>query len=530
MGLLQYLKDKKLDYDINKLGRLLKVMEQRFQFNAYRTYVPASLMASDKINKTLVECLVWYSGDIAALLEWYRNNPTDDQLGAFWNVVGDRDRKIHSGLPQLIVNKMPTIIFGSGYSINPVVYTEDGAINEEQTNRAKDVLAELMEKLEIHSKLMQGEEKKSWSGHLAVKISFDLTLTPYPIVEMYDRRYFDIVKRRGITQGIIFKTYYDLGENKYTLKEYYTTNENGYARIESHLYGYNKEAKEVEMELATIPQTATIEPIVDLEIKGMLAFELANIVPKDLINGNPYGESDINSFSTYDSLDEVMTAIVQEIRDNKTIRYIPESMIPKDANGDFRRLNKMVTNYIKTESDIDQNAKREITTTFINDKTMEHFEKYKILITNACNQAELSPLSLGITGLESISSSDKSTRERAKVTLEMRNKKVVLWRAFLKTFVTQLLISWDWLNDNRIGLDYDRLDVNVTFNDYIGSSQEERLALWGNALTQGVASIDMAVNKIHQGELTEEEIQEEINKIRFEKGMSVDTPETLQIE
>ena len=528
MGLVSYVGDKILDYRVKKLRGLLEVLEKRYQFNAYRTYVPTALTNSEKMNRALVEALVWYSGDIAALMDLFQKDATtyNEYQGMFWNVVLDTDRKVHSGLPRLIVSKMPTVIFGSGYQVECVVYNEDGTVNEEKSsvvNMAKDML---FEKLDLHNKLMQGEEKKSWSGHIAAKMSVDPSISNSLILEIYDRRYFDIYKPRGVLKYIDFKTYYETVKEKYVLRERYTTNEDGMAVIENHLYIY-KNGEEKEVPLTTLDETKELEEIKVFTIKGMLALEMPNIVAQDLINGNPYGRSDIQSSSTYDALDEIMTAIVEEIRDNKTIRYIPENMIMKNSDGGFIKFNDRIKNFMKVSGDKDQNGNNTITTTVIDDKTLAHYEKYKILIANACNQSELSPLSLGITGLESITSSDASTRERSKTTLEMRNKKVILWKAFMKKLFTQLMIVNDYVSAKPLGINYDTLDINVNFNDYVGTTIEERLAIWGAGMVGGYVSVEEGVNRIYADEKSKEAKQEEINQLKIEKGIAIESPEVL---
>jgi hypothetical protein len=76
------------------------------------------------------------------------------------------------------------------------------------------------------------------------------------------------------------------------------------------------------------------------------------------------------------------------------------------------------------EGSLDQSSKNEPIVQQIQDKTASLIEKFKNALVTAINNAGLSPLALGITGLESISAGESSQRERNRVTLETRKDKI----------------------------------------------------------------------------------------------------------
>lgn len=122
-------------------------------------------------------------------------------------------------------------------------------------------------------------------------------------------------------------------------------------------------------------------------------------------------------------------------------------MIPQDESGvPLLNLAKWITNYQKVTGDQDQGTNSEIQIQEIPDKTASLAEKYLKYLTNAINLAGLSPLALGITGLEAINAGETSQKERNRVTLETRSDKINnYWKPFLKEVTLQLLNFNNWL-------------------------------------------------------------------------------------
>jgi hypothetical protein len=260
----------------------------------------------------------------------------------------------------------------------------------------------------------------------------------------------------------------------------------------------------------------------------------------------------MGAIDSYDALDEVYSEIVKELRDNKTMRYIPDTMFASDDEGKVQEYNDFVTNHVKVHASLDQNAKNEINITQIQDKTEQHKEKWKVALTTAINKAGLSPLALGITGLEAVNAGEQSQRERNKATLETRAMKLKLWTPFMSKLLLKLLEFNSWMQMqtkdvyaedgttvtgtaqlvnqegiDKIDIDWANCNVFVKFGDYITESQSEKMTTWGNAKQQGIASIEQVIDEIHP-EWSEEQKLAEVNRIKFEQNMSFDTPDTLQ--
>lgn len=526
---------------LNRLEADLLMIAQRkdsvIRFNPKGAFADA-MRGSDGYTARIEEYRVWYTGVAANIRELYKSKYVDvDSINYFWRRVPFKVRMCHTGLPGLISRKMATVLFGSSYKITASVYKDKSSeIDEIASAKAQEIIDNLRVICDVDERFESAAQNESWSGHVFLKLSHDVSLTPYPILEVATVRDAEVVKERGITKAIIFHYYYTRNHKEYRLDEWYTTDTSGDACILYKLYVLDGN-KEKEVALTTLPDTAELKDFVYKGLKGMLAFDKPNLTPSHEFPDSPYGASDYEGgIDSFDALDEVYSMIVQELRDNKTIRYIPDSMIPKDKDNSSTLLDDdFVTNYIKIKGDPDQDGKDKIETTFIKDKTEEHLAKYRTYLTTAINNAGLSPFALGITGLESINSSAESQQERNKVTLETRSRKLKLWVPFMEDVFTQMLIMNSWIQHNtsaiqeafeKMDLNFNNLKLNIEFNDYVQDSVEKKITTWGNAKNQKVASTYEAVRRIHP-EWDDEQVDNEVNLIRFEDGMSLDNPNNL---
>jgi|SRR5690554_4995529 len=561
MGLFQRFKDYRLKKRLKRLEVDLKMLRNKINFDPRFAYDIDDLDSPEAYTRRLIEYRTWYTGDKRQLRNLYRNNIKDESINYFWYKAPHSARMIHSGIPGLISTKMATVLFGGGFQADAVVYKEDSDEKDEtKSKQAQDLLEGLLRICNVSQRLENGAENESWGGGIFFKFSHKVSLSNYPILETADATRGEAVFERGILVAVIFKYWYQHKKTMYRLEEIYTTNEDKDAIIRYELYELLANGEEAQVELESIPEGLELKYTSDGEqrlndndefvyegLKGMLAFYKPNKTPSHEFINSDYGASDYEgAIDSFDALDEAYSELIQELRDNKTIRYIPENMIPMRTITlhDGRQVqepmmpDEFVTNYVKITGDEDQNTKNEITIKQIPDKTKEHLDKYKTALTNAINNAGLSPVALGITGLEAIDASAESQQERNKATLETRSKKLKLWIPFLEDLFMQMLQLNSWMQQNttadqdafaKLDLDFNNLDINVSFGDYITTKQEDKILTWGAAKAQGVASVETAVDKIHD-EWTEAQKLEEVQRIKFQNSMAMDTPETLQFE
>ena len=544
------------------------MLENRIKFEPKYSKLSTDIFSSDKFTRKMTEYLVWSLGDVEVIREFFlngghlKNQTTAISPNLFWETAPSDYRFVHSGVPALISAKMSTILFGKGITYDVNVIDEQGNENEDQSETTRKLVEELLRETRFEEFLMKSGASASWGGHVFLKLSYDIGLSQYPILESVDIRNGDEIRKRGITKAVVFHSWYQkkLGGGKvvqYRLDETYRTvepqdlqavpevrdalrGEVGESVIEYRLFQMADDGKETEVPLDTIEETQDIlQPVVVFNgLRGILAFGVPNKLPNNDFVDCPYGASDYaHSTTAFDALDEVMSEMARETRDNKSIREWPADLLPKDSDGLIGGPNPYMRNVIKKRMDESEGADNSPSVSTIEDKTESLIVKYKQAIATACNNAEISPLALGITGLESVSAGENSQRERNKATLETRNKKLQIWGPALEKLLERMLAFYAWIQRNVDGIetnpllkdmDLSKTKVSIHFPDYIISSDSENITTWGDAIMKKVADTQTAVENIYPDRTKEQQL-EIATRIRFEQGISSDNPNALQM-
>lgn len=261
--------------------------------------------------------MLWYRGDPTELHQYYTQ--IDDMMGnsKFWaaqSTDGVDFRKIHTGLPALIVDMLADIIIDSLNSID-IAKNDDAQKNWdkiEEDNNFKDTVKQAIIDVFIEC-----------DG--AFKISYDTDISEYPIIEFYSGHNVEFVYKRGRIVAIIFKTKYKKKNAEYLLKERYDKN-----GISYRLY-----RNETIVKLDELDETKDLKEVTDNNF--MMAVPMMfNKSKKFKGRGQSIFDKKIDDF---DSFDEVWSQWIEALRDNKTQTYIPEELIPTNDNGDLLKPN-----------------------------------------------------------------------------------------------------------------------------------------------------------------------------------------------
>lgn len=574
--------DKKLLEGLSRLDVKLKA-EPRFQ------KVAGQYFTTKRMIDKLTEYFIWYIGDENIIRQYFHTNTSgyviseDVNLNQFWKKAPEDYVMVHTGLPGVFSSKMAKITLGQGYEIDVEVYKKDEngivteTIDEKESGRIKAMLTDtLFPKMQFHQKLMAGAHDESWSGHIAYKLAYDPSVTPYPILEEGDRRFFEIIKERGHTTAIIFHQWYakdgSAGSKKYRLDEVYSTCrraeqiayynqfkvnkdnvsssvEIGDAVIDYILYDVTDETHEKVVPFANwkaaCPElTANIlqEAFSFPKLKRMLAFEKANKLPNRDEPGSHYGQSDYAGCTgSFHITDELYSENAREVRDNKSMQAIPEDWLPKDDEGRRLKRDPFRTNIVVSKSDIDQQqgTHQNFETTQILDKTESIKLKWQLELGNICTVMGISPTSIGIAGFESIAASEKSQQEREKATIDTRKDKLELWEPFINDILLGTLEFNTWLQENMdvkqpglddMNIDFANCNIRVQFPDYVKSNTNERINTWGAAKNFGLADTKSAVEQVWAplGK-TQKEIEQIADLIKLERNLSIDNPDALSM-
>lgn len=146
----------------------------------------------------IIKNRIWYIGDPDELSQLYRQLESTQNKNRFWAAVstsGREIRKIHTGLPAIIVDTLADIIMTDMADIKvPDKRTGDW----EKISKEND----------FKNLLDTALSECLYLGDGAFKLSYDAELSEYPVIEWYPADRVEINTKRGRVQEIIFQTLY----------------------------------------------------------------------------------------------------------------------------------------------------------------------------------------------------------------------------------------------------------------------------------------------------------------------------------
>lgn len=472
----------------NRIFKYGKGVGTEMKYNPLLTVMqPAN---NDKLfTRRMLENSTWYSGneqDLAYFYtkeapNFYRRGEPSESMNYFWANRKENFRKIHSGFPQLISEKMVDLIVGNGYTIK---------VEGSDEIDLQDDLDAMLEDNKFATLLGKSIETESWSGGVSWKITFNPQISEFPIIEMWQPENYTNSLICGRVVEDIFYRYYDKNNVTYRLSEIYGVDDTVGAYIDYKLEQLQmrtvaqqeKEPVYVEVPLSTLEQTQDLGRI---EFRGYfrrLSLYKPNKLPNSEFRYSYIGESDYaGSYGAFDAVDEIISTWVQEFRDGKLNRYFPEEYMQRTDNqqnfpDDFKK-----DHIVYADSPSENVDKQKIIYAQGEVRTDKHRQSYEIWVQQIINNAGLSPMTVGLLGLESIDASAESQQEREKVSIRTRNKKIELWVEFLQDIIKTALdlrVMTKNMTPSETGVynvgTVPEYDLIVAFEDYIIKSKRDR--------------------------------------------------------
>jgi A118 family predicted phage portal protein len=514
------------------VGRVLEKIKSDSAYEYNNIITPDRTAAlRDRYTRSVLINSVWYGGSDIELKQLYERDlkgfrigqVTSDELNYFWGqATQDTNiRKIHSGIPQLISEKMVDLIIANGYELN--VYKDDKREEDDEDNLTR--LHNILEDNMFDSILQEAIETESWSGGVAIKLSVN-NMFDYPIIEVIQPEEYEPVVKAGRIIEDIFIKYFDSKGASYKLKECYGTDgTDGYIRYKMfRLVGKNESSTWVEASLKDVEETKDLKDIVFKGVKKKFSIYKPNKLPNSEFRGSRLGESDYSgSHGMFDAIDEIYSTMVQEFRDGKIKNFWPSNLLPTDPLSNNKQYipPSLKKDYIVYTSGIGEKEKPDkvemVQGEIHSEKYIEAFKKSLEIVLN---NAGLSPQTIGLTGLDSTAASEESQELREKTSIRTREKKIQLWRMTLNELFEMLLILDD-VKNGRTSQDY---YVDVLFNDYKIQTLDDKTKIASAGIVGKTWDIMSAVRYVHDEMPEEEQILTAI-KIKIENGVNVFTKE-----
>lgn len=431
---------------------------------------------------------IWFRGDARELSQLYHQIDLGEE--AFWSSdcsPGQDMRKLHTGLPRLIVNALSNIAIDD--------------LSDIEFDRPEDgELWESIEKENSFEKQIKNATKNVLAlGDGAFKISFDTNISQLPIIEFYAADDVEYKYEHGRIREVIFYTHYDRKKKNYTLKETY-----GYGYINYKLY--DDQNREVNVD--TLDETTGLE---DVSFDRSLLLAVPYIIyDSEKFNGR--GQSIYEGkHDAFDALDESFSQWMDALRTGKTKTYIPEVLLPRDpSNGNIKKYNPFDTRYITTGTDLSEHATNQITTTGGNVQVDVYIQTYCTSL-DLCLQGLISPSTLGID-IKKLDNGE-AQREKEKMTLYTRNAIIAAATEVINQLIKK---SFNMLQLQHKGTIQD-VECSFSFGEYANPSFESVVESMSNPNTP--MSIEAKVEELWGDSKDEDWKSAEVARIKSERGI-----------
>lgn len=451
----------------------------------------------------LIKNKLWYRGEAYELEQFFKNISSDPVNKArFWSAVPSENlsiRKIHSGMPAMIADRLSDIVVADIDSIE-VTGEDVNKVWEEirKDNKFDDDIGDVLTKVLV-------------SGDGAFKLSIDTEISKYPIIEFFEADRVEYVAKRGRLQEVKFFTYYNKDNKRYKLIESYGKGYVRYTLVDD---------RENEVSLNILEETAELEEVTydsDFIMAVPLMFFKS---PKWEGRGKSIFDSKSDAF---DALDEVISQWIDAIRDGRVQKYIPEDLIPKNPDtGQLMKPNSFDNKFIKIGSSLAEDSKNEIDMKQADINYLAYVESYANTI-DMCLQGIISPSTLGID-LKKTDNAE-AQREKEKTTLYTRNKIVDTLTEVIPHLVEIILKTNDVLNKKTP----EEYEVSITFGEYASPSFDTVVEIVGKAKSYGIMSIEKAIDELYGDTMTDEEKALEIQRVKEQNGM-IETEEPKAVD
>lgn len=443
---------------------------------------------------------IWYNGDADELSQLYKQIDSEQSRRTFWAAVstpGREIRKIHTGIPAIMVDALSNIIITDMNNIS----VPDARLDDwEQIERENDFKG-----------LMETAVKEAlYLGDGAFKISFDKAISGYPIIEWYPADRIKIIKTRGRLREVVFRSVYH-GRGPYG------TRGQEYILFETYGYGYityelRERGSDRTVPLNTIPELALLK-------NAVFDNSICMAVPFRIYKNAKHPERGKSIFDgktdDFDALDEAWSQWMQALRDGRSIRYIPENMIPRNPDtGEFMQQNAFDNTFIKLEADMTEGKVKEITVS----QPAIPYDSYQttyITALDLCLQGIISPSTIGID-VKKLDNAE-SQREKEKTTLYTRGKIIDAMQKTIPSVVNNVFKVLDLLRDKNAVLE-DTI-ATIEFGEYANPSFESQVETIGKAKTQNIMSNEIVVEELYGDTKEEKWKQEEIERLNARDGI-----------
>jgi len=441
-----------------------------------------SVLTDADFEKEVFRNRVWYRGNVAELAGFYGGS--DDLVGnrSFWAEGGrnTRIRKIHSGLPAMMVDVLSDLVVSDFLGIK-VVANECGGEFDGQR-----VWDEICYESGFKRVMSRAVREVLALGDGAFRVSFDNSVSKFPLVDFFGGDRVRFVYERDRVSEVVFV---HKSEDR-VLEEIYYKDGIRYRLLDL-------QGREV---LGEMPEDVWHGLGVVLAVPVVFDEN-----PRFCGRGRSVFDGKIGAF---DALDEVISQWVDALRDGRVQKYIPVGMLPRNPmNGQVQGLSSFDSRFIQTEMDLAEGADNSIKVVQPGIDTGA-FEASYAGFLNLALQGVLAPATLGID----LKRGDNATaqREREKATLYTRGKIIEGLRDSLCRLVRSCLLVHQVL----VGDDAREVSVTAEFGEYAAPDFGAQVEVVGKGVSAGVISVETAVERLYGDSWSKGDKEAEVARLK----------------
>ena len=451
-----------------------------------------SIRESLSFEANIIKNRIWYIGDADELSQLYSQLWDGQNKNRFWAAVstsGREIRKIHTGLPAIIVDMLTNIIMTNMDDIKVPDKRKDDWKNIRTENNFKDLLDTAVSEC-------------LYLGDGAFKISFDDAISKSPIIEWYPADEIEVVTKRGRLKEVVFYTVYVHERREYVLHETY-----GFGYVKYELRRRDSDRK---VELSTVPELADLT---DIGFHDAVCLAVPFRIfkhPRKKGRGKSIYDGKTDDF---DAVDEAWSQWMQALRDGRSTKYIPDRLLPRNPNtGEVLRSNPFDNSYIVTDSNGLEDIPEKIE---VMQPVIPHDSYCATYVTalDLALQGIISPSTIGND--EKKLDNAESQREKEKTTLYTRGKIIDALQDTIPLVINTAFKFLDILHNVAV----EETEVALDFGEYANPSFESQVETIGSAKTKGIVSNEALVDELYGDTKPEEWKKEEVKRLNIRDGL-----------
>lgn len=434
---------------------------------------------------------IWYRGDGNELEQFYQQSREYADKHKFWasrSTPGMDIRKIHTGLPGLIVRTLSSVVL------------PDMNDFEFESPAQEQIWKEIEKDNNFRKKMESALKETLFIGDGAFKVTIDTNISDYPILEWYPGDRVEFIYQRDRICEIVFKTPYQEKSRTYVLNERY-----GYGYILNELYQGDK--------LVDITTIKVTENLTDVAFDDTVILAVPLMIYESAKYEGRGGSIFDGKIDSFDSLDETWSQWMDALRAGRAKTYIPECLVPHNPEtGELISPNPFDNRYFAADGDMREGQKNQVVT---EQPTIPHESYLASYVTalDLCLQGVISPSTLGID-VKKLDNAE-AQREKEKTTLYTRNAIVEALQETLPEVVSICINANNILHNQKA----EEVEVNIPFGEYANPSFESQVETVVKAKQGGIMSIERCVEELYGDTLDEHCKEEEIFRLKAEQGI-----------